>query len=315
MTFFNKKEDVIKIELTPYGRRLLSKGKLNPVFYTFLDDNIIYNTEHADIPDTGVTAKDRIVKETPYLRPQTNYKGVESSIDSKASQLSDNFSDDNLIPERIEKLQHILGKAPISNTNTSEISATFLIGEITSSALVYSGSGVSEVNVPQLECTIENVLSVQYIDKVFDYDISSIKKPDGSFIEMKEGELLVLLKDIEGFNTTDNFSIEIYEYETENSSVLIPMKLEKERSRIVDDILVDEPEDRILFENNIYANEYFTIVFDGDINKAKICQGISSLKKQNILVDLKVDCEDIAKQGFEVDLYNSATTNDDLEEC
>ena len=315
MTFFNKKEDVIKIELTPYGRRLLSKGKLNPVYYTFLDDNIIYNTEHAGAPDTGVTAKDRIIKETPYLRPQTNYKGAESSINSKASQLSDNFNDDNLFPERMEKLQHIMGKAPISNTNTSEISATFLLGEITSSVLVYSGSGVSEVNIPQLECPIENVLSVKYIDKVFDYDIATVKKPDGSFVEMDEGELLILLKDVEGFNTTDNFSIEIFQYESEDSAVLIPMKLEKEKSKIVDGILIDDPEERILFENNIYANEYFTIVFDGDINKAKICEGISSLKRENILVDLKVDCEDIAKQGFEVDLYNSATTNDDLEEC
>ena len=315
MTFFNKKEDVIKIELTPYGRRLLSKGKLNPVYYTFLDDNIIYNTEHAGIPDTGVTAKDRIIKETPYLRPQTNYKGVQSSIDSKATQLSDNFNDDNLIPERMEKLQHIMGKAPISNTSTSEISATFLLGELSSSSLVYSGSGVSQVNIPQLECPIENVLSVQFIDKVFDYDISTIKKPDGSFVEMEEGELLVLLKDSEGFNTTDNFSIEVFEYQSKDSNVLIPMKLEKQKSKIVDVILIDDSMEMILYEDNIYASEYFTIVFDGDINKGKICQGISSLKKQNILVDLKVDCEDIAKQGFEVDLYNSATTNDDLEEC
>ena len=315
MTFFNKKEDVIKIELTPYGRRLLSKGILNPVYYTFLDDNVLYNTEHAGVSDNGVSAKDRITKETPYLKPQTNYKGVESSINSKASQLSDNFYDDNLIPERMEKLQHIMGKAPISNTNTSEISATFLLGEISSSALVYSGSGVAEVNIPQLECPIENVLSVQFIDRVFDFDISIVKKPDGSFVEMEEGELLILLKDVEGFNTTDNFSIEIFEYQSEKSDVLIPMKLEKQKSKIVDGILIDDPEEAILFENNIYANEYFTIVFDEDINKAKICQGISSLKKENILVDLKVDCEDIAKQGFEVDLYNSATTNDDLEEC
>ena len=315
MTFFNKKEDVIKIELTPYGRRLLSKGKLKPVYYTFLDDNILYNTEHAGVVDTGVTAKDRIIKETPYLKPQTNYKGVESSIDANASQLSDNFNDDNLIPERMEKLQHIMGKAPISNTKTSEISATFLLGEISSSVLVYSGSGVSDVNIPQLECPIENVLSLQYIDKVFDYDISTIKKPDGSFIEMEEGELLILLKDAEGFNTTNNFSIEIFEYQSVNSSILVPMKLEKQKSKIVDDILVDDSGETILYENNIYANEYFTIVFDGDINKGKVCQGISSLKKENILVDLKVDCEDIAKQGFEVDLYNSATTNDDLEEC
>ena len=315
MTFFNKKEDVIKIELTPYGRRLLSKGELTPVYYTFLDDNILYNAECAGVEESGVLAKDRIINQTPYMRPQTNYKGVESSINSLASELADNFNDDNLLPEKMEKLQNCLGKAPISNRNASEISATFLLGEISSSALVYSGSGVSPVDIPQLECLIENEMSVQFVDKVLDYGISNTKKPDGSYIEMIEGELLILLKDLEGFNTTDNFSIEVFEYESAEGTTLIPRKMEKEKTKIVDDILIDEDTSDTLYQNNIYTNEYFTILFDENINKAKICKGISSLKKENILVDLKIDCDDIAKQGFEVDLYNSATTNDDLEDC
>jgi len=315
MTFFNKKEDVIKIELTPHGRRLLSKGMLNPTYYTFLDDNIIYNPINAGIEESGVLAKDRILNETPYLKPPTNYKGVESSINALASQLSDNFNDGNLFPEKMEKLQNILGKAPITNKNASEISATFLIGEISSSALIYSGSGVAPVDIPQLECVVENELSVRFVDRVFDYGISNIKKPDGSFIEMLEGELLIMLKDAEGFNTTDNFNIEVFQYDETNDGTLVPMKMQKERSRIVDDILIDEDTNRILYEGNIYSNDYFTILFDDGINKAKICQGISSLKKENILVDLRIDCEDIALQGFEVDLYNSITTNDDLEDC
>ena len=43
MTFFNKKTDVIDIELTPYGRYLLSIGKLKPKFYDFTDDDILYD--------------------------------------------------------------------------------------------------------------------------------------------------------------------------------------------------------------------------------------------------------------------------------
>ena len=96
MTFFNKKEDVIKIELTPYGRRSLLKGKFKPTYYTFLDDNILYNSEYAGFSENSVVAKDRILSNTPYMRPQTNYKGVESSINSEASKLSDNFRDDNI---------------------------------------------------------------------------------------------------------------------------------------------------------------------------------------------------------------------------
>ena len=43
MGFFDKKEDVMEIELTPHGRYLLSQGKLMPAFYAFLDDDILYD--------------------------------------------------------------------------------------------------------------------------------------------------------------------------------------------------------------------------------------------------------------------------------
>ena len=39
MTFFNNKEQVIKFELTPYGRFLMSQGKLKPHSYEFIDDD------------------------------------------------------------------------------------------------------------------------------------------------------------------------------------------------------------------------------------------------------------------------------------
>jgi hypothetical protein len=43
MTFFNNKTDVMNIDLTPYGRYLLSIGKLKPKFYDFVDDDILYD--------------------------------------------------------------------------------------------------------------------------------------------------------------------------------------------------------------------------------------------------------------------------------
>jgi len=45
MTFFNKKTEVMKVELTPYGRYLLSIGKLKPHFYKFFDEDIIYDSQ------------------------------------------------------------------------------------------------------------------------------------------------------------------------------------------------------------------------------------------------------------------------------
>jgi hypothetical protein len=50
MTFFDKKQDVLKIELTPYGRSLLSNGKLMPKYYAFFDDDIIYDIDYVAGP-------------------------------------------------------------------------------------------------------------------------------------------------------------------------------------------------------------------------------------------------------------------------
>ena len=46
-TFLNKKEQVLDIQLTSHGKYLLSAGKFKPIYYCFLDDNIIYDYRHA----------------------------------------------------------------------------------------------------------------------------------------------------------------------------------------------------------------------------------------------------------------------------
>ena len=43
MSFFDSKEEVIKIELTQFGKYLLSKGKFAPKYYAFFDDDIVYD--------------------------------------------------------------------------------------------------------------------------------------------------------------------------------------------------------------------------------------------------------------------------------
>ena len=42
MEFFNKKQDVIDLQLTNFGRHLLSKGKFKPVYYSFFNMDNVY---------------------------------------------------------------------------------------------------------------------------------------------------------------------------------------------------------------------------------------------------------------------------------
>ena len=50
MTFFNKKTEVMQIEMTPYGRYLYSIGKFMPHSYEFVDDDVMYKMSLINSP-------------------------------------------------------------------------------------------------------------------------------------------------------------------------------------------------------------------------------------------------------------------------
>ena len=78
MEFFNKKEEVIDIKLTQFGKNLLAKGKFKPVFYQFFDDDIIYNSNYAGFDEHQNHSETRIIEETPKLKTQSITLGVET---------------------------------------------------------------------------------------------------------------------------------------------------------------------------------------------------------------------------------------------
>ena len=51
MNFFDDKEEVLDVEITQFGKFLISQGLFNPVYYAFFDDDIIYDYSYAGITD------------------------------------------------------------------------------------------------------------------------------------------------------------------------------------------------------------------------------------------------------------------------
>ena len=78
MAFFNKKQEVLDIQLTPYGEDLLSRGKFKPTYYAFFDDDILYDgSGSAGIKETQNNIETRIQDETPKSKIQYVYNGPE----------------------------------------------------------------------------------------------------------------------------------------------------------------------------------------------------------------------------------------------
>ena len=80
MSFFDDKQEIIKVELTTYGRFLISRGQFKPAYYAFFDDDVLYDSEYAALSESQNSIQIRILEETPYLKPQTTFVSIEDSV-------------------------------------------------------------------------------------------------------------------------------------------------------------------------------------------------------------------------------------------
>ena len=88
MAFFNKKEDVIEIKLTQYGKSMLSKGKFRPVSYAFFDDNVLYDSAYAGLSSEEQNdIEPRIQEDTPALKTQHIFYGAETEVKRIADEM------------------------------------------------------------------------------------------------------------------------------------------------------------------------------------------------------------------------------------
>jgi len=313
MTFFNKKEDVLKIELTPHGRNLLSKGKLKPVFYSFLDDDILYDATSGGGSENNSQTKDRILVETPYMKPQTNYKGVDSSL----------YNSDNKV-EQVTYLQQKIGTNNTAETRTAGWNVTALLGEVDSTSKVLYGSTTPTQPIPQLEMVLEYTMSVGNQNKLeissngllFNRDLPIVVKPDGSFINITEEQILLNIFERNGFFHKESYEVEVYLYEGDEIEIDRKLKFYKQDKQIVNNMLMEEPTPLVGVLKDLtpdYVEYYLDINVDKEIPEEDICSGLRRLKAKDIFLDLEVECPD--RDNVDVNIYGSRVRPEDLEDC
>jgi len=192
MEFFNKKQDVLDIELTGYGKQLLSRGLFKPTYYAFSDDGVIYDSRwvsgsNADAEQSDI--EQRIQEETPRLKVQARKVGAERTIfnfldgfdllqkafpkhlsDLLEMELTDISSVKDFLQElskvnldidfaEAEKLiKNTLGNKSFQNNFDPAYSALFYNGEISSSFSYYEKNDIVCPKIPQLNCVLNDVI-------------------------------------------------------------------------------------------------------------------------------------------------------------
>jgi hypothetical protein len=119
MAFFNKKEEVLQIKLTQYGKHLLSKGKFEPQYYAFYDDSVIYDAQWAGHEEIQNEAEGRIQEETPSLKVQHIFAGVETNMKKMTTSANplEYWEKDLPYPQHTEDRHYSLGAGPLGNSS------------------------------------------------------------------------------------------------------------------------------------------------------------------------------------------------------
>jgi hypothetical protein len=95
--FFDKKQEVLDVKLTRYGRHLLSRGKFKPVYYCFSDDEVIYDQRWISgtlAVEEQSMVEQRIQKDTPQLKVLNSKTNTEVAVfNNKDFQQFQNLND------------------------------------------------------------------------------------------------------------------------------------------------------------------------------------------------------------------------------
>lgn len=154
--FFNKKEEVLDIQLTQYGKHLLSMGKFDPKYYAFFDDDIIYDASYCGVTEEQNESQSRIY-ETPRLKTQHMYYGAETKIHQINRIIRSNFEDyDQAIkiqntPEKALIMQYPMGNSDLDKDKAPAWKLRTYGSPVSASAEHSSVNGGYVNHIPQIE--------------------------------------------------------------------------------------------------------------------------------------------------------------------
>ncbi len=340
MTFFDPKEDVIDIELTQFGKHLLSKGKWNPFYYAFFDDDILYDSQYAGYTEMQNSAQTRITG-SARVRTQYCFSGVEKEI-GKEMAILDEIADRKEVTEqervgiqatkdRDYALSLPLGRSDIGNQNYPAWNITCLNGLLASS-VPFSTSSLGVIPIVQLKMqdvvfktevknkSDEEAQALQ-LDKTLnqigesapeadpsDLILANRIYDDGTYISIEEDYVLMELLEKNTPFEEENIDIEVFKYEENQQTgqeVLIPLKFLKGKEAVVDDVLVDDEDPEL----NQYAQltpgcvEYFFNVWvDDEIDPETLCKAVVERREEGLYTP-PIKCPEALPKIPPVNLY------------
>jgi hypothetical protein len=169
MEFFDKKEDVLDIQLTEYGKSRLAIGKLNPAYYAFFDDDIMYDASGSGFAEVQNDIEPRIQEDTPKLKLIRTRTGAETRVNQFLNNLETAIGNSNSDPatntaafkqqqpfaEKGKLAAYPIGRSSLNSEYNPAWNIQVLSAPEISSSQRYLNDNDYIDNIPQLNITID----------------------------------------------------------------------------------------------------------------------------------------------------------------
>tara|TARA_R100001082_G_scaffold111194_1_gene93991 strand:+ start:1511 stop:2533 length:1023 start_codon:yes stop_codon:yes gene_type:complete len=339
MTYFNKKEDVIQIKLTQYGKHLLSKGKFKPVYYAFYDDSVLYDSDYAGFTEVQSEIEPRIQEDTPALKVQHVAAGIETNFKKLTApeNFLSNYEKDLPYPQPVDDKYYLFSSPPLGTTYLSVDDApafkVFAIDGLMKTTTNEDTASHKILHIPQLHFDVEYKTSYGNEDThstiAEDYR-GSIKLGgvynDGSLIKVEQDQLLIQISEDNVPFSNEHFDVEVFLIEEDESELvnnpgfgkpkvkenLKLLKFVRPPEVIRDNLLLDPQEEQpvnVELDPN-YIGYYFDLYVDHEIDPEVFCSVKRVDEIEDIFDDPIFECPDLADVSA-----NSIERNHSIEEC
>lgn len=301
MTFFNRKEEVLEVQLTPHGRYLLSLGEWQPVYYAFFDDDVVYDSNYIGFSEGQNKAEERI-KDTPRPHCQAVFRDVEDHINSTYKHDRKNLQN---YFEREFSLSSELGIADYYSNNSPAWDISVLKGEISNSNAIYTGAGPNYA-IPQINMKNPKYKKIvgplgpeagpealvddeEYLRELNEYDLT--------YVDIRKDFILLELDEINTTYQKENFEVELFliEDETEGETtteILVPLKFSGP----------DFDEDSV----TEFVDYFFNIAADMEVNEDMLCKYKGVDTKKGIFLQRAFNCtpesDEVSTDQYQTDV-------------
>jgi len=310
MTFFNKKEEVINIELTQYGKHLLSKGELKPVYYEFYDDDVLYDTEYSGLAEEKQDEIQERISGTPRVKTQYAFDGAETRYKEYRKRILQEKEDRKTsLQQSLEKRKNF-SLSSLSLANSSPLSTKIpawaidvfkgKIKSVTSSLdiiglpnnsykleLEKANYRLSTRKRDNANTTVE-LQDNQQIGGSSDLNDVHTTFEDETYVQVDEDYILLHIKEDNVEILKENFDMFVYEIEIDaktGKEIEKPLYFAKQSEQVVDGILMDDQQADIEgYSGPDYVSHYFNIYTDKEINSDILSRYLTETEKKSLSI-------------------------------